>query len=37
MKPKKRFKDIIKYYLKQSGLPVDQWEKWHQTEVIGGN
>ena len=23
----KRFKDTIKYYLKQSGLPVDQWEK----------
>ena len=27
LKPKKRFKDPIKYYLKQSGLPVDQWEK----------
>ena len=27
LKPKKRFKDTIKYYLKQSGLPVDQWEK----------
>ena len=26
LKPKKRFKDTIKYYLKQSGLPVDQWE-----------
>ena len=24
LKPKKRFKDIIKYYLKQSGLLVDQ-------------
>ena len=24
---KKRFKDTIKYYLKQSGLSVDQWEK----------
>ena len=28
LKPKKIFKDTIKYYLKQSGLPVDQWEKW---------
>ena len=27
LKPKKRFKDTMKYYLKQSGLPVDQWEK----------
>ena len=27
LKPKKRIKDTIKYYLKQSGLPVDQWEK----------
>ena len=27
LKPKKRFKDTIKYYLKQSGPPVDQWEK----------
>ena len=27
LKPKKIFKDTIKYYLKQSGLPVDQWEK----------
>ena len=27
LKPKKRFKDTIKYYLKQSGLSVDQWEK----------
>ena len=27
LKPKKRFKDTIKYYLKQSGLPVEQWEK----------
>ena len=27
IKPKKRFKDTIKYYLKQSGLPVDQWGK----------
>ena len=27
LKPKKRFKDIIKYYLKQSGLPVYQWEE----------
>ena len=27
LKPKKRFKDTIKYYLKQSELPVDQWEK----------
>ena len=27
LKLKKRFKDTIKYYLKQSGLPVDQWEK----------
>ena len=26
LKPKKRFKDT-KYYLKQSGLPVDQWKK----------
>ena len=23
----KRFKDTIEYYLKQSGLPVNQWEK----------
>ena len=27
LKPKKRFNDTIKYYLKQSGLPVNQWEK----------
>ena len=27
LKPKKRFKDTIKYHLKQSGLSVDQWEK----------
>ena len=27
LKPKKRFKDTMKYYLKKSGLPVDQWEK----------
>ena len=27
LKLKKRFTDTIKYYLKQSGLPVDQWEK----------
>ena len=27
LKPNKRFKDTIKYYLKQSGLLVDQWEK----------
>ena len=33
LKPKKRFKDTIKYYLKQSGLSVDQWEKWLQIEV----
>ena len=26
LKPKKRFKDTIKYYLKQFGIPVDQWE-----------
>ena len=26
LKPK-RFKDTIKYYLKQSGLSVDQWDK----------
>ena len=37
LKPKKRFKDTIKYYLKQSGLPVDQWEKWLQIESSGGN
>ena len=37
LKPKKRFKDTIKYYLKQSGLSVDQWEKWLQIEVSGGN
>ena len=27
LKLKKRFKDTIKYYLKQSGLSVDQWEE----------
>ena len=27
LKPKNRFKDTIKYYLKQSGLSVDQWER----------
>ena len=27
LKPKKRFKDTIRYYLKQSGLSMDQWEK----------
>ena len=27
LKPKKRFKDTIKYFLKQSGLSVDQWGK----------
>ena len=27
LKLKKRFKDTIKYYLKKSGLPVDQSEK----------
>ena len=27
LKPKKRFKDTIKYYLKQSELPVDQREE----------
>ena len=27
LKQKKRFKDTIKYYLKQSGLSVNQWEK----------
>ena len=27
LKPKKRFKDTMKYYLKQSGLSVDQWEE----------
>ena len=27
LKPKKKFKDTIKYYLKQSRLSVDQWEK----------
>ena len=35
LKPKKRFKDTIKYYLNQSGLPVDQWEKmakWWETD-----
>ena len=37
LKPKKRFQDTIKYYLKQSGQPVDQWEKWLQIEVSGGN
>ena len=37
LKPKKKFKDTIRYYLKQSGLPVDQWEKWLQIEVIGRN
>ena len=37
LKPKKRFKDIIKYYLKQSGLPVDQWKKWLLIEISGGN
>ena len=37
LKPKKRFNDTIKYYLKQSGLAVDQWEKWLQIEVSGGN
>ena len=26
-----------KNYLKQSGLFVDQWEKWLQIEVSGGN
>ena len=34
---KKRFKDTIKYFLKQSGLSVDQWKKWLQTEESGGN
>ena len=37
LKPKKRLKDTIKYYLKQSGLSVEQWEKWLQIEVSGGN
>ena len=37
LKPKKIFKDTIKYYLIQSVLPVDQWEKWLQIEVSGGN
>ena len=27
LKPMKRFKDTIKYYLKQSGLSLDQWGK----------
>ena len=27
LKPKKSIRDTVKYYLKQSGLPVDQWEK----------
>ena len=27
LKPNKRFKDTMKYYLKQSRLPMDQWEK----------
>ena len=27
LKPKKIFKDTIRYYLKQPGLSVDQWEK----------
>ena len=26
-KLRKRFKDTIKYYLKQSGLSLDQWEE----------
>ena len=35
LKPKKRLKDTIKYYLKQSGK---KWgEKWLQIEVSGGN
>ena len=37
LKPKKSFKDAIKHYLKQSGLSVEQWNKWLQIEVIGGN
>ena len=37
LKEKNRFKDTIKYYLKQSGLSVDQWKKWLQIEVSGGN
>ena len=37
LKPKKRFKYAIKYYLKQSGLSVEQWEKWLQIEVSGEN
>ena len=37
LKPKKRFKDRVKYYLKQFGQPMDQWEKWLQIEVSGGN
>ena len=37
LKLKKRSKDTIKYYLKQSGQPVDQWGKWLQIEVSGGN
>ena len=36
LKPKKRFKDTKKY-LKKYGLSVDQWEKWLQIEVSGGN
>ena len=36
-KPKKRFKDTIKLYLKQSGISVDQWEKWLWIEANGGN
>ena len=33
LKPKKRFKDTMKYYVKQSELSVDQWGKWLQIEV----
>ena len=37
LKPKKRFKHTIKYYLKQSGLSVDNGKKWLRIEVSGGN
>ena len=36
LKLKKRFKDRIKYYLKQSGISVDQWEKM-ASDKSGGN
>ena len=36
-KPKKRFKDSVKFSLIQISMSEDLWEKWHWIEISGAN